>query len=119
MSSDIFQLDDPWVVDLSAFMQDIPLSDGTRTRMFPGQVEMTAQAVLNWINGHVFDGGEWVPRAQIEVVPDFGEVEMVTLNDGVAVKLRHVPTGVVALGADAHEAWKTLRRNVMEVKGDA
>ncbi|MGF7124020.1 hypothetical protein [Rhodococcus sp. BE178] len=119
MSEGIFELDDPWVADLSQFMLAAPLSDGTFTRMFPGQVELLAQAVLNWINGRVYDGGEWVPRAQIESVPDFGDVEMVTLSDGEAVKLRHLPTGVVALGANAPEAWKSLRQKVMEVTGDA
>lgn len=116
---DVFELDDPWVADLSQFLLAAPLSDGTYTRMFPGNVEYVAQSVLNWINGVVYDGGEWVPRAQIEVIPDFGDVEMTTLSDGEAVKLRHLPTGAVALGADAQEAWKLLRRKVMEVTGDA
>lgn len=118
-STNIFELDDPMVVDLAQFLLSAPLSDGTFTRMFPGQVELTAQAVLNWINFLVYDGDEWVPRAQIESIPDFGEVEMTTLSDGEAVKLRHLPTGAVALGADAPEAWKMLRRKVMEVTGDA
>ncbi|NKT72885.1 hypothetical protein GS875_05460, partial [Rhodococcus hoagii] len=99
--------------------RDIALSDGSRTRLyFPGQTELVAQAFLNWVNGHIFDDGEWVPRAQIESIPDFGEVEMTSLGDGAAVKMRHMPTGVVALGEDAHDALKTLRRKVMEVKGD-
>lgn len=118
-SVDVFDLDDPWVVDLGTYMQDMPLSDGSRTRMFPGQVELVAQAILNWINGLVYDGGEWVPRAQIESVPDLGDVEITTLSDGIAVKMRHLPTGIVALGETAHDAWKELRRKVMEAKGDA
>lgn len=120
MSGDLFQLDDPWVVDLTTFMQDIPLSDGTRTRIhFPGQSGLVAQSILNWINGLVYEGGEWLPRAEVESIPDFGEVEMTTLSDGVAVKMRHLPTGVVALGEDAPEALKELRRKVLEVKSDA
>lgn len=117
--ADVFELDDPLVTDLSRFLLSAPLSDGTSTRMYPGNVEFVSQAVLNWLNGLVFDGGEWVPRAQIEVIPDFGEVETTTLSDGEAVKMRHLPTGVVAIGVDAHEAWKQLRRRVMEVTGDA
>lgn len=120
MSGDIFQVDDPLVADVASWMQDIALSDGTRTRIyFPGHAELVAQAFLNWVNGRIFDNGEWVPRAQIESIPDFGEVEMTTLSDGAAVKMRHMPTGVVALGEDAHDALKTLRRKVMEVKSDA
>ncbi|EGD24644.1 hypothetical protein [Prescottella equi] len=117
--ADVFELDDPLVADLSNFLLSAPLSDGTRTRMYPGNVELVSQAVLNWLNGLVYDGGEWVPRAQIEVIPDFGEVETTTLSDGEAVKMRHLPTGVVAIGVDAHEAWKQLRCKVMEVTGDA
>lgn len=113
----VFELDDPMVEGMGRFLRDAPLSNGTLARIPAGHSELVAQAALNWLNLRVWDGGEWAPRAQIEAVPDFGDVEMTTLSDGEAVKLRHIPTGEVALGANAHEAWTALRRKVMEVSG--
>ncbi|WP_458681961.1 hypothetical protein [Prescottella equi] len=118
-AAEVFELDDPMVADLGQFLLSAPLSDGTRTRIPAGQSELVAQAILNWVNGLVYDDGEWAPRARFEVIQDFGEVEITTLSDGEAVKLRHLPTGVVALGADAPEAWKQLRIKVVEVTGHA
>lgn len=117
MSDNIFRLDDPMVVELGRFLNDAPLSNGTSARLFAGQSELIAQAVLNWLNNLVYDGSEWVERAQIESVPDFGDVEMTVLSDGEAVKLRHVPTGAVAIGVDGREALQSLRRKVVEVSG--
>ncbi|MBM4492144.1 hypothetical protein GS982_13180 [Rhodococcus hoagii] len=114
----VFELDDPMVGELGRFLQNAPLSNGTYARIPSGQSELLAQAALNWLNLLVWDGGEWAPRAQIEAA-EFGDVEMTVLSDGEAVKLRHIPTGEIALGADAHEAWIALKRKVMEVAGDA
>ncbi|MBM4480324.1 hypothetical protein GS444_10720 [Rhodococcus hoagii] len=114
----VFELDDPMVGELADSCRT-PLCRTERTPASHLAARNCSQAALNWLNLLVWDGGEWAPRAQIEAAAEFGDVEMTVLSDGEAVKLRHIPTGEIALGADAHEAWIALKRKVMEVAGDA
>lgn len=110
--SDPFTLEDETVVELGRFLRAAPASNGTVIGIPGGQSELVAEAVLNWLHNAVFEGGEWITRADLENTPDFGDVEVTVLGDDEAVKLRHRETGIIALELDKPTAWATLKQKV-------
>jgi hypothetical protein len=118
--ADHFAIDDPSVVELGRFLQAAPLSNGAVANIPGGQSELLAQSVLNWFHNAVYEGGQWITRADLEATPEFGDVEVTILGDDEAVKLRHRETGIVALELTREEAWSALKdkvRKAREVRG--
>lgn len=111
-----FTLEDDAVIELGRFLRSAPLSNGTAANIPGGMSELLAQAVLNWHANRVYDGQEWVTRAEIEASPEFGEVEVSKLGDDEAVKLRHRETGIVALDVDSAGAWRILTEKVRRAR---
>lgn len=109
---DPFTLDDETVVEMGRFLRAAHLSNGSVAQIPAGQSELIAQACLNWLHNAVYEGGEWITRADLESTPEFGDVEVTILGDEEAVKLRHRRTGVVALELTKPEAWASLKQKV-------
>ncbi|MFI2216515.1 hypothetical protein ACH47B_06480 [Rhodococcus sp. NPDC019627] len=107
-----FTLEDETVVELGKFLRSAPLSNGGVATVPAGQSELLAQAALNWLQNAVFEGGEWITRAELDYTPEFGDVEVTILGDDEAVKLRHRETGIIALELDRPAAWATLKQKV-------
>lgn len=110
--ADAFTLDDETVVELGRFLRAAHLSNGSVAQIPGGQSELLAQACLNWLHNAVYEGGEWITRADLESTPEFGDVEVTILGDEEAVKLRHRRTGIVALELTKPEAWAALKKKV-------
>lgn len=110
--ADHFTLEDDTVAELGKFLRAAPLSNGAVATIPAGQSELVAQACLNWLHNAVFEGGEWITRADLEYTPEFGEVEVTILGDDEAVKLRHRETGIIVLELDRATAWASLKRDV-------
>lgn len=111
--ADPLRRDDPAVLDLARFLEQARLADGKVVSIVPA--ERIAQAILNWQRDLVFDevSGEWIDRVDLAHTPDLGgDVEIKTIGDGEAFRLRHRPTGVVALEETREAAWKSLNRKV-------
>lgn len=111
-ASVFFTLEDETVVELGKFLRAAPLSNGAVATVPAGQSELLAQAALNWLQNAVYEGGEWITRAELDYTPEFGEVEVTILGDDEAVKLRHRETGIIVLELDKPEAWASLKRRV-------
>ncbi|MFC7450561.1 hypothetical protein [Rhodococcus daqingensis] len=118
-SPEIFELDDPTVVELGRFLRRARLSNGGETGIPEGHSELLAQACLNWLNNLVYDDGEWVTRAAIEATPELGAVEVTVIGDNEAIKMRHAPTGITVVHLTHELAWAELKQKVREVSVDA
>ncbi|WP_037184827.1 hypothetical protein [Rhodococcoides fascians] len=115
-AADPFTLDDENTVELGRFLRAAPLSNGAVAQIPGGQSELLAQSVLNWLHNAVYEGGEWITRADLESTPEFGDVEVTILGDEEAVKLRHRRTGIVALELTKPEAWASLKDKVRKAR---
>lgn len=113
--SQIYELDDPTVEALGAFLQRAPLANGTTTTgLASPTTELLAQAILNFGLGFVFQDGSWIPKAVFETTPDLGDVEVEPLGDGSVYKLTQRSTGLSALGETPDEAWAELRKKAVD-----
>ncbi|WP_047888532.1 hypothetical protein [Rhodococcus sp. ARP2] len=107
-------LSDPRVVQLGRFLQEAPVSNGGVAKIPEGQSELLAQAVLNWQDNLIYDGGQWLARAVVESSPEFGDVEIKSLGNDEAFRLVHRPTGITVIEETRRGAWAALTTKVRE-----
>lgn len=110
-----YALDDPFVVSLGRFLQSAPMSDGrTTTGLGEPTTSLLAQAIVNWMQGLVWQDGRWVAVEKWETTPDLGDVAIEQIGDGAVVKITQRSTGLSALGESHEEAWTELKRKAAD-----